>query len=133
MSQISLGTMLEFLKKMNSSPNDEGHESENLAQLQTVNSVDDQQILNRIITEKEIQSCINRLKNHKAPGPDNILNKYIMISADTLMPIYLKIFNLIFSTGLFPDTWSQGLIIPIHNKGDKIKPDNYRDITLLFW
>ena len=47
------------------------------------------------------------------------------------MPIYLKIFNLIFSTGLFPDTWSQGLIIPIHKTGDKMNPDNYRGITLL--
>ena len=47
------------------------------------------------------------------------------------MPVYLKIFNLIFSTGLFPDTWSQSLIIPIHKKGDKMNPDNYRGITLL--
>ena len=93
--------------------------------------VDDQHILNRIITENEIQSCINRLKHHKAPGPDNILNEYIKASADILMPIYLKIFNLIFSTGLFPDTWSQGSIIPIHKKGDTMNPDNYRGITLL--
>ena len=47
------------------------------------------------------------------------------------MPIYLKIFDLIFSTGLFPDTWSQSLIIPIHKKGDKMNVDNYRGITLL--
>ena len=47
------------------------------------------------------------------------------------MPIYLKIFNLIFSIGLFPDTWSQGLILPIHKKGDKMNPDNYKGITLL--
>ena len=124
--------MFEFLKKkMNSSPNNEEHESENVVQLQIVNVVNDQLILNRIITENEIQSCINRLKNHKAPGPDNILNEYIKISTDILMPIYLKIFNMIFSTGLFPDTWSQGLIIPIHKKGDKMNTDNYRGITLL--
>ena len=131
MSQISLETMFEFFKKTNSSPNKEEHESDNVVQPQIVNVVDDQHILNRIITENEIQSCINRLKNHKAPGPDNILNEYIKISADILMPIYLKIFNLIFSTGLFPETWSQGLIIPIHKKGDKMNPDNYRGITLL--
>ena len=113
------------------SPNNEEYESESVVQPQIVNVVDEQHILNRIITENEIQSCINRLKNHKAPGPDNILNEYIKISADILMQIYLKTFNLIFSTGLFPDTWSQGLIIPIHKKGDKMNPDNYRGITLL--
>ena len=116
---------------MNSSPNKEEHESDNVVQPQIVNVADDQHILNRIITDNEIQSCINRLKDHKAPGSDNNLNEDIKISADILIPIYLKIFNLIFSTGLFPDTWSQGLIIRIHKKGDKMNPDNYRGITLL--
>ena len=55
MSQISLETMFEFFIKMNSSPNNEEHESENLAQSQIVNTVDDQRILNRIIAENEIQ------------------------------------------------------------------------------
>ena len=131
MSQISLETMSEFFKNMNGSPDNEEHESENVAQPEIVNTVDDQHILNRIITENEIQPCVNRFKNSKAPGPDNILNEYTKISADILMPIYLKVFNLIFSTGLFPDTWSQGLIIPIHKKGDKMNPGNYRSITLL--
>ena len=78
---------------MNNSPNDEEHESENVAQPQIVNAVDDQHIINRIITEKEIQSRIHRLKNHKTPGPDNILNEYIKMFADILMPSYLKIFK----------------------------------------
>ena len=84
---------------MNSSPSNEEHESENVVQPQIVNVVDDQHILNRFITENEMQPCINRLKNHKAPGPDNILNEYVETSADILMPIYLKIFNVMFSTG----------------------------------
>ena len=37
--------MFEFLKKMNSSPNDEEDESENVTQPQIVNAVDDQHIL----------------------------------------------------------------------------------------
>ena len=53
MSQISLETMFEFFKKMNSSPNYEEHESENVAQPQTVNAVDNQQILNKITTENK--------------------------------------------------------------------------------
>ena len=75
---------------MNGTPNNEEHEYENVAQPQIINAVDDQHILNRIITENEIQSCIKRLKNYKAPGPDNILNEYIKISADILMTINLS-------------------------------------------
>ena len=88
--------------------------------------MDDQHILNRIITENEIQSCINKLKNHKAPGPDNILNEYIKISADILMPIQPDFFHRAISR-----YWSQCLIILIHKEGDKMNPDNYRGITLL--
>ena len=39
---------------MNGSPDDEEH-NENVAQPQIVNAVDDQHILNRIITENETQ------------------------------------------------------------------------------
>ena len=48
------------------------------------------------------------------------------------MPIYVKLFNLILRTGVFPEAWTVGIIIPIFkNKGSTEDPDNYRGITLL--
>ena len=41
------------------------------------------------------------------------------------------LFNLIFSSGHFPLSWVDGVVIPIHKKGSKNTVDNYRDITLL--
>ncbi len=48
------------------------------------------------------------------------------------MPIYLKLFNLIFSTGNVPKIWLSGKILPFYrNKGEKNDPKNYRPITIL--
>lgn len=46
--------------------------------------------------------------------------------------IYLHLFNLVFDTGLLPEPWSIGKIIPIYKqKGQTTDPSNYRPITLL--
>ena len=48
------------------------------------------------------------------------------------IPLYLKLFNIIFETGTLPDSWLEGRIIPIYkNKGDRSTPENYRPITVL--
>ena len=41
-------------------------------------------------------------------------------------------FNLILNSGVVPDPWCQGLIIPLYkNKGSRNDPNNHRGITLL--
>ena len=41
-------------------------------------------------------------------------------------------FNLILDTGLIPDDWCRGIIMPLYkSKGSQDDPDNYRGITLL--
>ena len=88
--------------------------------------------INTQITETEIYTAIKNLKNNKSSGPDKILNEHIKYTADLMMPVYIQLFNLIFDTGLIPETWTLGNILPIYkNKGDKNKPENYRPITLL--
>ena len=45
--------------------------------------------------------------------------------------ILLKIINTAFTQGKTPVEWSKDLITPVHKKGDKLDPANYRAITLL--
>ena len=62
-----------------------------------------------------------KLKSGKAFGNDGILNEYIKNTIDDLMPIYVKLFNIILDTGIVPDTWSLGIMVTIYkNKGSKI-------------
>lgn len=88
--------------------------------------------INLPISADEILKAVKSLKFDKSPGIDNILNEHIKSSIHIMMPIYQKLFNLIFDTGAVPDTWLVGDILPIYKKkGDVKSPENYRPITLL--
>ena len=44
----------------------------------------------------------------------------------------MKLFIVVFDSGILPDSRSEGIIVPIYrNKGDPASPDNYRGITIL--
>lgn len=130
-SDVSIDSLYEYFKEMN----------------QTINAADDAtdenafvfnnlpnelyQLLNSPITENEILKSIRNLKNEKSSGIDDIFNEYIKNTAHVLMPLYLKMFNLVFDTGVVPELWSLGIIVPIYkNKGSVADPCNYRGITL---
>lgn len=125
---ISIETLHDFFKDLNSGNE---HEEENV----TIPDVQPEQLndlINCDFTESEILKCIKALKNDKASGDDYIVNEYIKNTYQILMPIYLKLFNLIFSTGNVPKIWLSGNILPFYkNKGEKNDPKNYRPITIL--
>ena len=75
---------------------------------------------------------IYQLKNNKASWEDEIRNEYIKATQQVLLPVYEKLFNLIFSLGKVPSILLEGNIMPLYkNKGGKTKPENYRPITIL--
>ena len=88
--------------------------------------------INKEITESEILKVAKALKNNKAAGIDVVLNEHIKATIHIMLPIYVKLFNIIFDTGFVPESWLLGNILPIYkNKGDIQNPENYRPITLL--
>ena len=40
-----------------------------------------------------------------------------------------KLFNKVFKTGYYPNSWNEGLIFSIHKSGEKENPNNYQGIT----
>ena len=48
-----------------------------------------------------------------------------------ITPFLNILFNNILQTGLFPPEWSETVITPVHKKGPKDDPNNYRAISLI--
>ena len=95
-----------------------------------VEATDKFEILNEVITEKEVKENINKLKNKKSPGFDQLSNEMIKCTNVLGTTLLTKVFNLVLKSGHFPDDWNLGLIRLIH-KGNEINdPNNYRGITL---
>ena len=54
----------------------------------------------------------------------------IKFSLNELMPVYLKLFNAVLSSGTMPQTWCGGLITPIFKSGTRSDPSNFRGIGI---
>ena len=89
------------------------------------------QELNEPIDLEELNKSLKELKTNKSGGIDIIINECFKNGKDILSSYLLCLFNYVFESGIFPDTWSDGLLVPLHKKGDLSTPGNYRGITLL--
>ena len=87
--------------------------------------------LDASITESEVQACIKKLKRDKSSGSDNILNEYFLEAGDILLSHLTELFNLVLDSCHFPESWSDGIIIPLFKKGDRTDVKNFRGITLV--
>ena len=68
------------------------------------------------ITESEVKACIKKLKRDKSCGSDSLLNEYFLEARDILLSHLTEIFNVILDSGHFPESWLDGVIIPLSKK-----------------
>lgn len=130
-SNVKLDDLYTFFKDVNAKQHENSDDDLNYI-TDNIDLDDDDNILNTPITQEEIERAILLLNNAKSPGSDMILNEHIKTSKTVMMPIYISLFNLVFSTGILPESWTIGIIKPIYkNKGNAHEPQNYRPITIL--
>ncbi len=94
----------------------------------------DKSALSCLFINDEIKKCIIKLQNGKSGGADKILNEHIKSTIDIMMPVYIKLFSKVLSTGEVPEDWIGGLILPIFKQkenGSRTDCNNYGGITLL--
>ena len=83
------------------------------------------------ITKEEVRNAISSLKNSKAPGSDLITAEVLKAGGEPIVNTLHLIFSKILKEETTPIHFSTMLITPVHKKGDKSMPQNYRAIALL--
>jgi hypothetical protein len=77
-----------------------------------------------------VASKLKKLKTFKSPGPDGVHPRVINELADCISIPLSTIFNTSLTTGKLPIEWKQANISPIHKKGSKTLPQNYRPVSI---
>ena len=82
------------------------------------------------ISREEVLKAISKLKRNKSAGLDLLPPELFIDSADLLCDTLCKLFNHIFSSSSYPESWTKGVLVPVPKKGDLSDANNYRGITL---
>ena len=79
----------------------------------------------------EIINIISSLDPNKSTGPNSIPTKILKLLKNDISAQLSDIFNVSFSTGVFPTILKIAKVVPIHKKQSKLAYSNYRPISLL--
>ena len=75
--------------------------------------------------------ALKEMKAGKASGLDKISSKLLRAAGNSIHKSLLVVFNLILSTGIFPDEMKLAKITPIYKSGEKTDCGNYRPISVI--
>ncbi len=93
-------------------------------------SDNDKQLCDQAIDIKEIQHAIEHLKVNKSPGLDGLTPEfYKALSEDVIKPMHEMIMET-YREGELPDSMRKAVVTLIYKKGDGMKLENYRPISL---
>ena len=86
----------------------------------------------RFVTDyEEVLKLCKDIKTTKSSGFEDISARVFKDAFRVLIPQLVYLFDLSFSSGIFPDRWKQATIVPLHKGGDKTEVGNYRPVSLL--
>jgi exonuclease III len=84
--------------------------------------------LNKEIELSELKHKLSQLSNGKSSSDDMICNELLKSLSEPYIHLLLKLFNGCLEQGKYP--WHNAIVTPLHKKGDKYNPDNYRAIAV---
>ena len=81
--------------------------------------------------KEEIANIISSLNSSKASGPNSIPYRILFLLKNEISKQLADLFNLSFTTGVFPSVLKTAKVVPIFKKDSKSDYSNYRPISLL--
>ena len=82
------------------------------------------------VSRQEVQSRLEKLNTNKSCGPDDIHPRLLQETAKAVSIPLEIIFNLSLNSGECPTDWRTANVTPIHKKGSRTDPGNYRPVSL---
>ena len=78
-----------------------------------------------------MQNIISPLNSNKSVGPNSIPTRILKLLKNDISTQLADIFNISFSTGVFPTILKVAKVVPVHKKDSKLDFSNYRPVSLL--
>jgi hypothetical protein len=85
--------------------------------------------INRYFSQPDLEACLPKQKDGKAPGSDLLLNEALKNGGELLQKALLMLFNLVWLYEIIPTKWKIAIMNPRHKKNSKTNVFNYRPIT----
>ena len=79
----------------------------------------------------EFSDIIATLSINKLQGPNGIPTRILLMLKHDIAPILADLFNISFSSGVFPSILRIAKVIPVHKKHFRLDCNNYRPISIL--
>ena len=83
-----------------------------------------------VFDSAEVLEELSNINANKCGGPDGIPAILLKEGAQSIAPILARILNYSLEVGSLPRDWTRANVIPIHKKGNRHNPNNYRPISL---
>ncbi len=83
------------------------------------------------VTQDELLREIDKLNNKKSTGIHDIPTKILKACKHHIKSKLLKLINLSFTSGVFPNCIKVAKVIPLYKKNERYIVGNYRRISIL--
>ena len=78
----------------------------------------------------EVDIAIEKLKEYKSPGIEQIPAQLIQDGGNSLLTEIYKLVLAIWKKEMLPEQWKEFIIVPMYKKGEKTNCSNYRGISI---
>ena len=75
-------------------------------------------------------AAMNELKSNSAPGPDGLPAQLLIKCREALSIPLTLMWKKSFRSGIVPEYYKLSYVHPLHKKGDRVSPENFRAISL---
>ena len=79
---------------------------------------------------EQVEKKPRKLKKTKSAGPDGFHPRVLSELCHSIKFPLSIIFRKSYESGILPEAWKKAHVTPIHKKGSKMVPGNYRPVSL---